>query len=101
MINYYPTNNNLISIDSILSIIESNVICLESIDVYPKNKIKCGYGSKLLKHIISHCKTLKYKFLVLNVLNNENYLINWYQKNGFVKIDELINNRHFSMKLEL
>lgn len=98
LINYYPTKKKSIHVDCVLNIINSDVICLESIDVYPTNKTGHGYGSDLLKYIINYCEQLGYNSIVLNVLDDQVYLINWYQQHGFVISSELIENRVFLMK---
>lgn len=98
-INYYPFKHDKISVESVLSVINSTTICFESIDVYPKNKIKNGYGTTLLKYIIDYCTKLGYSNIVLNVLDDKEYLIKWYKTRGFTIANISLENRVFLMRL--
>ncbi len=75
-----------------------NEAYIQSIDIQEKYRKK-GYGSILLKNTLNFIKEKYYLKVTLEVDSQKQWLISWYQKYGFVVLEEKKNNNIFYVKM--
>lgn len=69
------------------------------IDLLPECQ-RQGIGGKLIKTLIGHLRRQRTKGLMLNVANNNKNAVKFYEKQGFILLDQNEQESAFGMKLE-